>query len=46
MIHAIPPSLEGLADVRGRAHDVLWMSSLAARQAKRVVDIGPGDNPR
>jgi hypothetical protein len=31
-IEAIPPSLEGIADVRGRAHDVLWMASLAARR--------------
>jgi hypothetical protein len=30
-IEAIPKSLDGLADVRGRAHDVLWMASLAAR---------------
>ena len=28
-IEAIPASLEGIADVRGRAHDVLWMASLA-----------------
>lgn len=30
-IEAIPKSLEGIADVRGRAHDVLWMASLAVR---------------
>lgn len=35
-IEAIPASLEGLADVRGRAHDVLWMASLAARSAARA----------
>ena len=31
-IEAIPRSLERVADVRGRAHDVLWMASLAARR--------------
>lgn len=31
-IEMIPASLEGIADVRGRAHDVLWMASLAARR--------------
>ncbi len=31
-IEAIPKSLTGIADVRGRAHDVLWMASLAARR--------------
>jgi hypothetical protein len=31
-INAIPPRLEGIADVRGRAHDVLWMAALAARE--------------
>lgn len=30
-IEAIPQSLTGIADVRGRAHDVLWMASLAVR---------------
>lgn len=30
-IEAIPASLAGVADVRGRAHDVLWMASLAVR---------------
>ena len=30
-IESIPKSLEGIADVRGRAHDVLWMASLAVR---------------
>ena len=33
-IEAIPASLEGVADVRGRAHDVLWMASLAARRSQ------------
>ena len=32
-IESIPASLKGCADVRGRAHDVLWMGSLAARRA-------------
>jgi hypothetical protein len=35
-IQMIPTSLEGLADVRGRAHDVLWMAALAARSAGRT----------
>jgi hypothetical protein len=34
-IEAIPEQLEGIADVRGRAHDVLWMASLAARGAAK-----------
>jgi hypothetical protein len=32
-IHAIPPSLEGIADVRGRLHDVLWLANVTARRA-------------
>lgn len=32
-IEAIPPALEGVADVRGRAHDVLYLASLALRGA-------------
>lgn len=32
-IESIPKSAQGLQDVRGRAHDVLWMASLAARRA-------------
>ena len=31
-IEAIPDSLAGIADARGRLHDVLWMASLAARR--------------
>jgi hypothetical protein len=31
-IEGIPKRLEGIADVRGRAHDVLWMASLAAQK--------------
>jgi hypothetical protein len=34
-VEAIPERLAGVADVRGRAHDVLWMASLAARGAAR-----------
>lgn len=38
-IEAIPASLKGIADVRGRAHDVLWMASLAVRaMQKRGVE--------
>ncbi|HEX5051050.1 MAG TPA: DUF6573 family protein [Planctomycetota bacterium] len=33
-IEAIPASLDGVADVRGRLHDVLWMAACAARRAK------------
>jgi hypothetical protein len=32
-INAIPPRLEGIASVRGRAHDVLWMAAMAALEA-------------
>lgn len=31
-IEAIPARLQGIADMRGRLHDVLWMASLAARR--------------
>jgi len=34
-IEAIPEALAGIADVRGRAHDVLWTASLAARGAAK-----------
>lgn len=34
-IEAIPERLKGCQDVRGRAHDVLWLASLAARGAAR-----------
>lgn len=43
-IEAIPPSLAGLADARGRLHDVLWMASMAARRtilAARTSPEGP-----
>ncbi len=32
-IEAIPASLAGIADVRGRLHDVMWMAACAARRA-------------
>jgi Family of unknown function (DUF6573) len=35
-IEAIPDSLVGIADVRGRLHDVLWMATLAARRQPRA----------
>lgn len=40
-IEAIPQSLAGIADARGRLHDVLWMASLVARRASAafVVDL-------
>ena len=31
-IDSIPDSLAGIADARGRLHDVLWMAALAARR--------------
>jgi len=31
-IEAIPPSLQGIADVRGRLHDVLWLARVAAHR--------------
>ena len=35
-IEAIPDSLVGIADARGRLHDVLWMASLAVRRRARA----------
>lgn len=32
-IRAIPERLQGIADPRGRLHDVLWMAGLAARRS-------------
>lgn len=32
-LNAIPASRQSIEDVRGRAHDLLWMASLAARRA-------------
>jgi hypothetical protein len=31
-INAIPPRAQGFQSVRGRAHDVLWMAAMAARE--------------
>lgn len=31
-VEAIPASLDGLADARGRLHDVLWMARVAAQR--------------
>jgi len=33
-IEAIPASLVGIADARGRLHDVLWMAVVAARRCE------------
>ena len=38
-IEAIPASLAGIADARGRLHDVLWMAALAVRRGRN----GPRD---
>lgn len=35
-IEALPPSLHGIADPRGRLHDVLWLAAVAARGAFRA----------
>lgn len=35
-IEAIPASLVGVADVRGRLHDVLWLANLACRRVGRA----------
>lgn len=32
-MEAIPARLQGIADVRGRLHDVLWMAACAARRS-------------
>lgn len=41
-IEAIPPSLAGIADARGRLHDVLWMAALAVRRVRHEPrDGGP-----
>ncbi len=34
-VQAIPARLKGVQDVRGRAHDLLWMASLAARRSPK-----------
>jgi hypothetical protein len=33
-IEAIPASLQGIADARGRLHDVLWMAAQAGRRCE------------
>ena len=38
-IEAIPQSLVGLADPRGRLHDVLWMASLAMGRARGSAEF-------
>jgi len=38
LIEAIPASLEGIADTRGRLHDVLWMARLAANRGGSSTD--------
>lgn len=42
-IAAIPPALEGLADVRGRLHDVLWMANVALRRQGAKLGLGCGN---
>lgn len=42
-IEAIPQRLAGIADVRGRLHDVLWMAACAAR---RSLAATPSPRPR
>lgn len=41
-IEAIPASLDGVADIRGRAHDVLFLARLCAASA--LMDNGAGAN--
>lgn len=36
---AIPERFVGMQDLRGRAHDLLWMASLAARKNHRGSDL-------
>lgn len=38
-LSAIPPSKQSSQDVRGRAHDLLWMASLAARRAGKTSTV-------
>lgn len=42
-IQAIPPALEGIADVRGRLHDVLWMANVALRRQGAKLLLAPGN---
>jgi hypothetical protein len=39
-IEAIPESLRGIADVRGRLHDVLWMAACAAKRCELHRTVG------
>lgn len=39
VIERIPASLDGIADVRGRLHDVLWMARLAAKRGGDAADF-------
>ena len=38
-VNAIPERLRGVADVRGRAHDVLWMALVACRRARHNANV-------
>ena len=38
-INAIPPRVQGFQSVRGRAHDVLWMAAMAARNGGRQAEF-------
>lgn len=38
-IERLPASLEGIADVRGRLHDVLWMALCAAKRGGSELDF-------
>ena len=38
-LNAIPASKQSSQDVRGRAHDLLWMASLAARRAGKTSTV-------
>lgn len=37
-VSELPARVQGIEDVRGRAHDVLWMASLASRAAPKGAD--------
>lgn len=39
MIERIPANLDGIADVRGRLHDVLWMARCAAKRGGNQLDF-------
>jgi hypothetical protein len=38
-VQSIPAHLEGVQDERGRAHDLLWMASLAARRNPKTSTL-------